>query len=156
MHKIETSWVDVWNGQMKDPVTSDSPVDHSSRLGRRRWKSESKTSYVWHVEWLSRWRWLTEDPDDLNLNPKYAISRHLTASDTCLHHTAKRADREQFLAVPLQCCRRQEGERSPTLIHSRQLASFQLLKQCTFSHQCNSSPQKKCSANKLRTNRNVN
>jgi len=50
---------------MKDPVTWDSPVDHSSRLGRQCWKCKSQTSYICRVKWLSHWRWLIEDSDDV-------------------------------------------------------------------------------------------
>ena len=60
MHKTGMSWVDVWNGQMKDPVTWGSLVDRSSWLGRRHWRRDSRTSHVGLVEWRGHWWCLTE------------------------------------------------------------------------------------------------
>ena len=65
MHKTGMSWVDVWNGQMKDPVTWGSLVDSSSTLGRRHWRRDSRTSHVRLVEWRGHWWCLTEDSDDV-------------------------------------------------------------------------------------------
>ena len=85
IHKAKLSWGDIWNNQITDPVTSDSLVERSNRLGQRRWRRESSMSWVWLVEWLSLWWWLTE-----NLNANTATILHI------LHLS--------FICVIWRCC----------------------------------------------------
>jgi len=52
---FETAKWDIW----------DSLVDCSSRLGRRYWRHDSRTSHVGLVEWRGHWWCLTEDSDNV-------------------------------------------------------------------------------------------
>jgi len=69
---------------MKDPVTSDSLVDHSSRLGRRHWRRESHTSHVWLVEWLGHWWWVTDGRSWRRAAGRSQLAMSMHISDTYL------------------------------------------------------------------------
>jgi len=117
MHKTEMSSVDVLNSHMRDLVTWDSLVDRSSRLGRRHWRRDCRTSHVGLVEWRGHWWCLTEDSDDV-ITTRWAYTCRTDTEEPCCADSGRLWQQLWTWSVRPWRCRRSDRGRSLVVLDS--------------------------------------